>query len=253
MRVALREVGAGDDDIRVEGVAPAADYLRGPHGGVRAGALLTMLDNAGGMCGGLAALPEGWVVSTNLAARTVPDEHVGPFRVSASVLRRGRNNVVAAVEVHDDGAGGRFVADGVLTSAILIPENGPPAWSRPFSVEPGPPLTEPVPSMPDWIGARVESEDTVAMNLVDDLRNPWGILHGGVVLTLVDLAAAHVASGVTADVVAHFLAPNRIGPVRASARRIGTRSDGEVVRVEVRDDGASRVTAIAVVTVRRPG
>ena len=38
---------------------------------MRGGALLTMLDNVGGLCGGLAALPDGWVVSTNLSARTL--------------------------------------------------------------------------------------------------------------------------------------------------------------------------------------
>jgi len=53
----LREVeGAGP--VVVQGRAPAAVHLRGPHGGVRAGALLTMLDSVGGLCGGLAALPD---------------------------------------------------------------------------------------------------------------------------------------------------------------------------------------------------
>ena len=63
------------------GHAAVAPHLRGPAGGVRTGALLTMLDNVGGLCGGLAALPEGWVVSTNLAARVVALAHVGPLRL----------------------------------------------------------------------------------------------------------------------------------------------------------------------------
>jgi acyl-coenzyme A thioesterase PaaI-like protein len=61
-----------------------------------------------------------------------------------------------------------------------------------------------------------------------------------------------VTGCVTADVVLHFLAPNRVGPVRAEARTIGTRADGAVLRVEVRDHGADRVTALAVVTARNP-
>ena len=44
------------------------------------------------------------------------------------------------------------------------------------------------------------------------------------------------------------LAPNRVGPVRASASRCGRRADGDVVRVEVRDLGVDRVTAVAVAT-----
>jgi uncharacterized protein (TIGR00369 family) len=86
------------------------------------------------------------------------------------------------------------------------------------------------------------------MPLRDALRNPWGILHGGAVASLIDVAAEHVTGGVTTDVVLHFLAPNRVGPVRAAVRPIGTRADGIVSRIEVRDHGADRVTALAVVT-----
>src|SRR4249920_2268963 len=91
VRVELREIDPSSNGApRVEGHAPASDHLRGPGGGVRGGALLTMLDNVGGLCGGLAALPDGWVVSTNLSARTVRRDHVGPFRINACVLRQGR-------------------------------------------------------------------------------------------------------------------------------------------------------------------
>jgi acyl-coenzyme A thioesterase PaaI-like protein len=48
--------------------------------------------------------------------------------------------------------------------------------------------------------------------------------------------------------VLHFLAPNRVGPVRATANTLGSRADGAIVRVEVRDEGVGRVTALAVVT-----
>jgi acyl-coenzyme A thioesterase PaaI-like protein len=69
---------------------------------------------------------------------------------------------------------------------------------------------------------------------------------------LVDLAVEHTTgTGHTSDVVLHYLAPNRVGPVRATCRVIGSRDDGDVVRVEVRDVGRDRVTAVAVVTTRR--
>ena len=213
------------------------------------GALLTMLDFVGGVGGGLASLPDGWVVSTNLAARLVPASHAGPLRIDSSVLRRGRNNVVAHVQIHDEGSSDALVADGVLTSAILVPENGPPEWDRPMRITlpPGPPD---LPPMHEWLDARMPDEQSVEIDLADDLRNPWGILHGGVVATLVDLTTAHATGGTTTDVVLHFLAPNRTGPVRATARLLGTRSDGRVCRVEVRDLGADRTTAVAVATAR---
>ena len=245
----LHEVEHPDGDgPRVVGHAPASAHLRRPGGGVRGGALLTMLDNVGGLCGGLAALPDGWVVSTNLSARTIALDHVGPFRIDARVLRQGRASVVTAVEIRDEGAGDAIVVDGVLTSAILVPENGPPRWDRPLVLGPGAPLVEPVPTIPDWLGARAIDDSSVEMPLADALRNPWGILHGGAVASLVDLAAEHVGGGVTTDVVLHFLAPNRVGPVRAVARAMGSRSDGTVLRIEVRDESADRVTALAVAT-----
>ena len=205
-----------------------------------------MFDNVGGLCAGLAALPEGWVVTTNLATRTVRLDHVGPFRIDARVLRRGRNNVVTAVEMHDEGTD-CLVMDGVLTSAVLIPENGPPQWDRPMVLMPGAEWPDP-PMLSDWIGVRAAGADAVEIDLADALRNPWGILHGGIVALVVDFAAEHLTGGLTTDVVLHYLAPNRVGPVRATARVLGRRSDGDVVRVEVRDVGADRVTAVAVVT-----
>ena len=69
-------------------------------------------------------------------------------------------------------------------------------------------------------------------------------------VALVDIAAEHATGGVTTDVVLHFLAPNRVGPVRATARPLGARSDGEVCRVEVRDEGGDRLTGLAVAVAR---
>jgi len=246
----LREV----EELVIVGHAPVAPHLCAPAGGVRSGALLTMLDNVGGLNGGLAALPDGWVVSTNLAARVVAVVHDGPLRLESRVLRRGRNSVVTEVGIRDEGAHDTLVASGVLTSAILVPENGPPRWERPVELTTFDVGAEAKPPIPEWLGVRAVDAHTLEIDLADELRNPWGILHGGVVASLVDLTAEHATGGGrTTDVVLHYLAPNRIGPVRATARVLGRRSDGAVVRVEVRDEGASRTTAIAVATAATRG
>ncbi len=245
MGVAMRET----EELHLVGHAPVAPHLLGPGGGIRTGAILTMLDNVGGLNGGLAALPDGWVVSTNLAARVTALAHEGPLRIDSSVLRRGRNNVVTTMQIHDEGARDALVASGVLTSAILVPENGPPQWSRPVVLDGALELAPDLPRIPEWLGLRTAGADAVEIDLAAELRNPWGILHGGVVASLVDLAAEHATGGGwTTDVVLHFLAPNRVGPVRATARVLGRRQDGDVLRVEVRDEGVARTTAVAIVT-----
>ena len=86
-------------------------------------------------------------------------------------------------------------------------------------LDPGEPPAEPLPSIPEWLGAYAIDATTVEMPLADSLRNPWGILHGGAVASLIDLAAEHVTGGITTDVVLHFLAPNRVGPGAPSPAR----------------------------------
>lgn len=246
VRTTIREVA----EHRLVGDAPADAHLRHPDGGqVRAGALAAMMDTVGGLCGGLAALPEGWIVSTNLVARLAGRaDHAGPLRVDATVLRRGRNAVITAVQVADAGADGALLADGVLTSAVLVPDNGPPQWERPLVLEAGPALDPPPPPITEWLGLRTPDASTVEIDVVPALRNPWGILHGGVVAMLADLAAEHATGARTRDLVLHFLAPNRTGPIRATARPLGTQEYEHVTRVELRDEGADRVAAVAIVT-----
>jgi uncharacterized protein (TIGR00369 family) len=116
-------------------------------------------------------------------------------------------------------------------------------------------MEAPPPAIDEWLALRRVDADgsghgVVEVDLTDNLRNPWGIMHGGVVAFLVDLATAHASGGATTDVVLHFLAPNRTGPVRATAQPLGTRRDGTVCRVEVRDLGADRTTAVAIATAR---
>lgn len=244
IRADLRETG----EAQVVGHAPVAAHLEHRDGGMRMGALLTVFDYVGGLCAGLAALPDGWVVSTNLAAKRVRNTGVGPLRIAAQVLRTGRNNVVTGVEVRDEGDGDALVVDGVLTSSILVPENGPPKWERPLFISVGKETSVDLPSIPEWLGVRTSDTAGIEIDLADRLRNPWGILHGGVVAMLIDLGIERVTGGRTTDIVLHFLAPNRVGPVQATTHVLGRRSDGHIARVELRDAGANRLTAVAIVT-----
>jgi uncharacterized protein (TIGR00369 family) len=253
-QVALHEpaVPSSPNETHVVGEVTTLDHLRGPGGSVRAGALLTMADTVGGMCAGLTALP-GWVVSTNLMLRTVPGPHVGPLALDATVLRAGRKAIVAQIGIRDTGAGGACIADGVLTSAVLDPDGGPPDFPRPMQLVP-PTSDEPILPLLEFFSVGPHAEG-VALPITDQVRNPWGILHGGATAVLVDAAGTHAVGdgSVTTDVVLHFMRPGRIGPAVARPTIVGERADGHVVRIEVVDEGAGdRLMAVAVTTVRTP-
>jgi uncharacterized protein (TIGR00369 family) len=240
----LRETEEG----RIRGVARVHDWVRAADGRMRPGPMLTLLDSVGGLNGGLAALPDGWVVSTNLAARFVDHAHDDALVFESEILRKGRNSVVTAVRASNE-SDGVVVADGLLTSSVLIPEGGPPQWVRPVVLPGLDPPEEGYPVVEEWLATRVVDATTVEMDLHEHMRNPWGILHGGVVSMLIELAVEHTTAMQPVDIAMHFLAPNRVGPRQACARPIGTRTDATVLRVEVRDVGAGRLTALAVVVV----
>ena len=93
---------------------------------------------------------------------------------------------------------------------------------------------------------------TVEVDIRDDLRGPAGTLQGGVIATLVDVAAASTAvqggTGLvaTSDLTIHFLAPGRVGPVRATGELLRSRSGGAAVEVRVYDAGKEdRLMAVA--------
>jgi acyl-coenzyme A thioesterase PaaI-like protein len=247
----MEEVGeVREGAATVLGHAPAAPYLRSADGAMAMGALLGLADSVAGLCGGLAALP-GWVVSTNLMLRAVDLRVVGPIALRADVLRAGRNAVVTSIAIRDAGAADRLIADGALTSAVLVPEGGPPVYERPLRLLAPALDPETTPELAAYLGTRPVGADTLAIDVTEQVLNPWGIVHGGATAALVDLAARHATGGrATTDTVLHFLAPGRVGPVAAHVTTVGTRADGTLVRVEVRDRGADdRLMAVAVATV----
>jgi uncharacterized protein (TIGR00369 family) len=103
-----------------------------------------------------------------------------------------------------------------------------------------------------------ESSGTIAieMDVRDDLRGPAGSLEGGVVSTLVDVAGASaigfkVGMVATEHIAISFLAPGRVGPIRATATPLRVGEHDGVAEVRVVDLGKEdRLMAIAQVTVR---
>ncbi|MDA4085013.1 phenylacetic acid degradation protein [Mycolicibacterium hassiacum DSM 44199] len=104
----------------------------------------------------------------------------------------------------------------------------------------------------------VDTDDMVVVDLHNrpDLTNIRGALQGGLVATLIDIAAGrlavkyagHLAGAATSDMTIHFLAPIMTGPARATATLVRAGRRSIVVAVDVIDVGADRHAARATVS-----
>jgi uncharacterized protein (TIGR00369 family) len=94
---------------------------------------------------------------------------------------------------------------------------------------------------------------TIEMDNRPDLTNIRGALQGGLVATLIDIAAGRLAehhvgpdqSVTTADMNVHFLAPVVVGPARAEATIVRAGKRLVVTAVDVTDVGRDRLAARA--------
>jgi uncharacterized protein (TIGR00369 family) len=101
----------------------------------------------------------------------------------------------------------------------------------------------------------IDNNDTLVMELHNraDLVNIRGALQGGLVATLIDVAAGRLAvkhadtrAGVgTADMTIHFLAPIVEGPARATATLVRAGRRLIVIAVDVVDVAKDRLAARA--------
>ena len=256
----IQEVTIADGPVTLVANVDVLDSARRSDESLDAGVLFTMIDCVGGVCGGFGALPDGWVVTTSLLIRSLPAIHAAKLRIESSVLRRGKTSIITKATTTSER--GECLSNASVTSAILIPVDGVPVWERPGRIvmAPGPSR----PTFSEWVNAQgfIDSASGRAgawLELVEDLRNPWGIMHGGITSSLVDHGARRVVSAHldcdaetlhTFDLALHFLSPARVGPVRAAGRVLGTRPDGTIVEIEVRDEGNDdRLVAFAIATV----
>ncbi len=231
--------------VRMEGEVVLRPGLQGADGSLWAGAAIAILDNVGGFTAGLAALPDGWVVTTNLRYRRLCAVRSEKQFSTARVERRGANAVVTHIEFTDEHGA---CAEGILTSAVLSPEGGPPVWDRPVVMEREPLSGEEAElSFWDWIEATVEESDGTHLAAHVELeprhRNPWGIVHGGVgpavAVGLVEQAIAAVPRTVVRAEL-HYLAPVRSGPLRVVATELyeDRSSASHLYEIQILDGGS---------------
>jgi acyl-coenzyme A thioesterase PaaI-like protein len=237
---------------------PVRDEVRDQQGDLRMGAITYAVDLATGLAMGLAVLERDmWVVTTDIDVHLTVPVIDGPLRIEVEVLRAGATTAVSSFELHDDSTG-RPVGGGTATgrpfpfdfdrSYLDVPIGSPLVH-----VSPDEPLVGPVASM---LGLRVGEDASVEVDIDDWLRNPWGILHGGVTACIVDIAAEHAAVAAlgrparTTGSMIRYVAPGRVGPARAVPRVLGDDGTTALVEVRVSDTGADdRLLAIATMTV----
>ncbi len=229
------------------------DDLRDPNGHVRMGPIVYSVDVATGLAMGVAVLAdERWVVTTDVDVRLLTPVKEGPLRVDAEVLRAGATTAVSAFTLHDESAG-RIVGGGTCTGRPFPFEFDRALLEVPIGVRRRHAPAEPVAadSLPSHLGFRIAEGGAVEVDIAGWLRNPWGILHGGVTGCLVDVAAEAAGAAAlgravrVADTTIRFLAPGRVGPARAVPRLLSRVDGSALLEVKVMDVAAGRLLAVA--------
>ncbi len=222
-------------------------------GVVRAGVLGIATDVFGGCLSIEAASPD-WAVTSDLQLHLLGQLTKGPMEVRGDLLRSGRTSVVLEVEVVDGEE--RLAAVGSMSFTKIkrrddnpaLPVDRPAAttFAREDSYFRRPLL--------DAIGVRDVPGDpsAIELDLAPYVANSVNALQGGLVTTLVEVAAERVArsaSGkpvVTTDFSVHFLSLGKAGPLRANARVLRVDGDNTLLRVELRDRGQeNRLLSVA--------
>lgn len=253
---------------------PVVPELLDDHGGVRTGALATMVDVIGGGLAAHAARPD-WIATADLTLHLVGDAHDGAVRAHASVLRAGRTTVVLEVALVSEAAGGdgAGVPFGLatMTFGVLPRRDGNPIIGdgdrQPVRASLALADSGFRTAFVDAVGIRVtargEGHAEVELRPEDYIRNSLGAVQGGIVATLVESAAREAvrdacgAPVVARDVQVTYLALARVGPVRASATTLastpGSHGTARVDIVDLGNDHRLTTTGRVVAAVPRGG
>ncbi len=242
-----------DGDMRISTWVAVRPDLCDADGAMRLAALAFAVDSAVGMSAGFSVLPK-WVVTSDMDLRVFADARVGPLRTEARPLRVGRSQALAEAWLYDEGQGDLLIGHATANHGVLVPENGPPLAVSPVGVIQRQvddwDTTVARPPMAVWFGARLVGPGVCEIDLAANVRNPWGILHGALHVLLVEEAARSLVDGRVTHMSERFMAPARVGPVRASATVLGGVGSLVTVRVEVRDaDAENRLCSLGLVTI----
>jgi uncharacterized protein (TIGR00369 family) len=229
-------------------------------GAMRFGAVAYAVDVGAGLACGLSVVDQGlWVVTTDMDVRLTAPVLVGPLLVDTHVLRSGATTAVATFTMEDEGAD-RIVGGGTCTCRPFPYEFDPALLELPVGEvrRHGDGTAPPTEPLAQSLAFRIGEDASVEVDASPELRNPWGILHGGVTAVLADVASEVAGSHAlgapvrAGDGVLRYLAPGRNGPIRAVPRVLAVEDDRALVEVRVTDAGADdRIIAFGQLTLAR--
>lgn len=221
-------------------------------GVVAVGPVLTVVDVLAGTLVGRVLAPD-WMATAQLSLHLGPMPPAGVLRADGEVLRAGRTTVVTEVALHAETPDRPVpVGEATLTFVRLPRRDTTPdlsaeavRYGERFRFDRR--VDRPPPPFAAGIGLCVldAAAGAVEAPVTPYVRNSFGAVNGGVVASVAEAAAAVLAADRlgarcrSTDVVAHYLAQGRLGPLRTRARVV--RGDGTEVltRVEVLDHGAA--------------
>jgi uncharacterized protein (TIGR00369 family) len=229
-------------------------------GQARAGALATLVDVIGGGLAASAAAP-GWIATADLTLHLVGAACPGSVvEARAEVLRAGRTTVVIEVALVDERE--RDVGLATMSFAVLPRRHTNPeldvARDHPTTMATtksrlGRPLL-------DELGVQVRdaARGVIDVPVIDWSLNSMGAMQGGIVATVVEVAAENALRAATReplvvnDLQLTYLGFGRVGPVRSAVEVLGAADGHGSARVELVDAGAEsrRMTVAHAVATR---
>lgn len=245
--------------------APIHPRVCNEFGYLRIGVIATVIDVAGAALV-LTELHPDRIATIELTYQSQGPGRVGPLLASARILRRGSVQIVIGVEVSDghgreDLAQAEAIGTGLIVFRRLPKRDDHARIPAPAERSaraalglPGSRLDEP---FLERAQLRVidAAAGIVEIDNHDYVRNSFGTLNGGMVATLIEVAAEHAARArcgsdlVSADLAVHYVGQAGPGPLRTRTRVVRAGREHAVCRVELVDAGAGdRLLSIGMAT-----
>lgn len=253
---------ARDDGDSLVGQMAIRSDLQGADGIARLGPVGSFLDTIGGVVAAISTFPTA-IATADLGVSVDPRARPRAIRTRPRVVRAGRTNVVTEMVVLDADTG-TPVGYSTMTSAVLSAGTPQPYDPRVVTemmrtdYQPGDDFYAEL-GLEFGSGLGENGAPGARLDLKPWLGNSMGMMHGGCTIMIVEaaaLAAAGVVFGSDApcavvDAHVRYLNGARVGPVVATAMVIGREPSAISVRVDQRDSGRDRVTALATARVIR--